>query len=187
MQDSDVVGIVNLQKNDWQVARNPQRPKGRLWRGPGKDLPRGRAQPGVAPHHHPAQGLKIGRVAVRDAKVAQLHLSLRPCQGGRTCKGRRVAVAVDKVQKCVGRFCDHGPECDAGHPARRNADPAADRKDRVKHGADRARQGCARHRRIAEVAPAADKAGTVGLDLDRRGLGPFDHGDMGGPDLGVLR
>ena len=73
-----------------------------------------------------------------DAKVAQLHLRLRPRQRGRARKSRCITVAIHQIKQCFGRRGNHGPECDPRDPAWWHADAAADRKDRVKHRARRA-------------------------------------------------
>ena len=186
MQNSDIFCILDLQKHKGQVTRDAKRPERGLRRGPGDDLRRGGAQSRIIAHDHAAQRLEIGGVGMGDAKMAQLHLCLRPGQSGGAGKGRGVAVPVDQIKQRVRRGGNHGPERDAGHAARWNADAAADGKDRVKDCADGAGQGLVDHHGRCQVAPPPDELRPVGFNLDRAGFRPFDHRDMGGPDFGVV-
>ena len=121
-----------------------------------------------------------------NTKVAKLNLRLRPGKCGRTRKRGRVAVAINKIKQRVGRGGNHSPERNSGDSAGGHADPSADGKDRVKDCADGAGQGRPDHRGCARIPTTPDEFGAVCLNLHRCGFRPFDHRNMGGPNLGVV-
>ena len=80
--------------------------------------------------------LEQAGLAGGDAEMMQLHLRLRPGQRRRARKGGGVAMLVGDVEQRLARRGRHGPEGNARHRAGRDAHAAADREDRVEHGAD---------------------------------------------------
>ena len=92
---------------------------------------------------------------------------------------------VNQVQKVRRGVCRHGPERHPHPPSGWHRDAASDGEDRVKHRARGAVQRGACHGCPRQVAAASDEPGTVGLVLKRCGFRALNHGDMGGPDLGL--
>ena len=124
----------------------------------------------------------FGRI---DAEMAQLHLRLSPGQRGCAYEGVRLVMLVHQVQRVLARRCGSRPECDVHGRARRHPHALPQHEHRVEDRADRIGQSPAIQHRDGppDPAPAAEKPGSVGLDLRLAERLAFNDCMMGRPDL----
>ncbi len=187
--DVDIFDIGDAQKHDRQIAGNALRPQTGLRAAAPHDRIRGRAQGRRGIDHMSREPLKQPRLARRHAEMVELHLSLRPRQHRGARERGGVAMLVDAVeQRCAAGGGD-GPKGHANGRARRDADAAADREDRVEDGADRIRQRPAIHHGDgrANAAAAAEESRSVGFEFGSADGFAVDDGQMRGPDFRLAR
>ena len=147
----------------------------------------GRTQRRIGVEHVAGETLKEAGLLRVDAEMAQLHLRLGPRQRGRTVEGGRVLMLVDQVHRLAAGRRRHRPERDARRPARRHPHAPAQREHGIEDGAGSVGERPAVHHRdrCPDLAPAAEEAGPVGLELRLAHLLAFDDGDVRRPDLGL--
>ena len=136
------------------------------------------------------QTLEQIRFAGVDAEMMELHLRLGPGQRRRAfdrprrpdaCRRSRAARRASRRR--------HRPEGDARRRARRHAHAAAQREDRIEHGADRIGQRPRVEHRDRRATPlsAAEEARPVGLELRLADGFAFGDAQMRGPDFRLRR
>ena len=85
----------------------------------------------------PGKPLKQARFACGDAKMVQLHLTLRPGQHRGAREGGCVPVFVDAVEKRFATGRSDRPIGDANRRARRNANASADGENGIEDSPNR--------------------------------------------------
>ena len=187
--DVDVFGVGDAQQHNRQIAGNPLWPQAGLCAAAAHDRIRGRAEGRRRIDHMSGKPLKQPCLARRHAEMVELHLRLGPRQHRGARKRRGVAMLVDAIEQCGATGGGDGPERHANGGAGRNADAAADRKDRVEDGADRVRQrpavghGDGR----ANAAAATEEPRPVGFKFGGANRLAVDDAQMRGPDFRLGR
>ena len=88
---------------------------------------------------------------------------------------------------CVPAGADAGPKSDASGFAGSNPHAAAQREHRIKNRSRRVRQRAGVHdgHRIAQIAPAAQKSRSIGLELQAADGLSLQRADMSQPELRI--
>ncbi len=134
------------------------------------------------------QALVLGRLGRGYVEMAKLYLRLSPRESGRAREGIGILVFVNDVEQRRARRCRNRPEGDSGGTAWKYPQAYTQCKHRIEDRAHRAGQGPAVScgHGIADFVAAAEKAGTVSLDLDFADGLAFDRSQMGSPKFGLV-
>ena len=185
--DAHVLGLVDLNEHDREVARNPVSPQrvgaARMTR---EDVRGGPERP-VRVENAARETLEEMCLVRADPEVVLLNLRLRPRQCRGAVERRRIAILFGEAEGLRTRRRDQRREGDAHGVARRKPHAASQAHDRVEHRAGRVGKGPAvdHRRRRSDPAPAAEEPGTVSLPLQLADRVPFDDRHVGQPDRGL--
>ena len=188
-RDAELIDVRNPHQDDRQIARYPKTPKVGLTSTTAFNDVRSGSQRGRGEDGVPGKTLELFRGGAVDAQMSQLHLGLRPREGGGSLESARIVMLVDQPQHVIAGGGDHGPKVDPrGRPGSK-FQPTAQGEDRIEHGAGRAGQRAAVDRgdRRVDAAAAPDKPRAIGLEFPLSHRHAVDDREVRRPDLRLGR